>query len=74
MPDLNDRLTCARQVPGVLDLRDVRIWAVDEQHATGSLVVIARAEADAQLVVRLVKRVIEGGPITDLTVAIEQDD
>ena len=74
VPDLAERLHRARTAPGVIDIRDVQLWMVDEATATGSLVAIARADADAQAVLRDVKRAVEGGALAGLTVAVERAD
>ena len=74
LPDLAERLHRARTAPGVLDIRDVELWMVDEATATGSLVAIACAGADAQAVMRHVIRTVEGGALAGLTVAVERED
>ena len=74
MPDLHVRLARARAAAGVLELRDVRIWRIDDETATGSLVVIARNDADVQATRRSVVLALGGGPLNDVTVQVERDE
>lgn len=73
IPDLARRLARARATPGVLDVRDVQLWALDESTALGSLVAVVSAHADARAAQRLVRRAFEGAPLASLTVAVERD-
>ena len=73
LPDLNRRLAQACAIPGVTDVRDVQLWALDESRAVGSLVVIVRADAHTQVVLRHVHRAFDEAPLS-LTVQIERDD
>ena len=73
IPDLARRLARARATPGVLDVRDVQLWALDESTALGSLVAVVSTHADARAAQRLVRRAFEGAPLASLTVAVERD-
>lgn len=74
VPDLEQRLARARAVPGVLEIRDVQLWAIDHTAATGSLVVIARADADVQAVLQRVHAAVEGGALNGVIIGVEKDD
>ena len=74
IPDLPDRLARARATPGVSAIRDVRLWMLDEETATGSLVVLAEGHADVQMVRKHVRRAVEGAPLIELTVMLERDE
>ena len=74
VPDMEQRLARAAAGVGILSLRELKLWVVDEVSVTGSLTAIARADADTQLVLRHVKMALEGGAIANLTVAVERDD
>ena len=72
IPDMEQRLLQARAAPGVLDVREVRLWALDESSAVGSLVAVVRSDADPRVALRHVRRAFDGAPLT-LTVQIEHD-
>jgi Co/Zn/Cd efflux system component len=74
VPDLPQRLARARAAPGLLELRDVQLWASDELSATGSVVAVVRAVADTQRVQRHVRAALEGGAISAVTISVERDD
>lgn len=73
MPDLEQRLMRARTGPGVLAVRDVTLWVLEEGTVIGSLVAIAHADADAQGVMQHVHRTLLGAPLAELTVQVEKD-
>ena len=73
IPDLQERLRRVRAVEGLIQLRDVRLWALDETRATGSVVAMVRMDADAQQVVARVRAALESDALTPLTVAIERE-
>lgn len=73
IPDLESRLARARAAPGVIDVRDVQLWALDESSALGSLVVVVRADANVLVAQRHVRRAFEGAPLS-LTVQVDRDD
>ena len=74
VPDFDARLSRIRDLPGVLSLRDVQFWALDETRATGSLVVMAREDANAQQILNFAHRALEGGALADVTVSVKQDN
>lgn len=73
LPDLDARMERVRAAHGVVGLRDVRLWAVDEFHCTGSLVVLAAPGTDLQQVTRHTRAALEGGALTELTVSVNHD-
>ena len=58
----------------MLEIRDVQLWAIDHAAATGSLVVIARADADTQAVLQRVHAAVEGGALNGVIIGVEKDD
>ena len=75
MPEVEQRLARARAVPGVLHIREVQLWALDETSAVCSLVVRVGMDSDAQAVLRDVRGAFESTPmLAHLTVQVEQDD
>ena len=72
-PDLRERLKRARAVDGLVRLRDLRLWALDETCATGSVIAVVSVDADAQQVTERIRAALETEAVRQLTIAVERE-